>query len=117
MIKILLGMAIMLFAVLATAATMSGSISYNPTHDRSAFVVEVKIIPREKIDKICHELTKMVNGVDDSEEQYLGCSVWSGEKDVCRIYVPQPLHNEVRQGVLAVWGHEILHCTKGSFHD
>ena len=29
----------------------------------------------------------------------------------------KPAENFVSQSMLATWGHEILHCTRGSFHD
>jgi len=113
MIKILLGMAIMLFAIMAAASTMSGSLQYNPTHDRQAFIIDIKIIPREQINEICQNISK---GKFEGE-QINGCAAWAVDKNICRIYVPEPLHNEVRQGVLSIWGHELMHCAKGSFHE
>lgn len=118
-IKLVIGMLLMLFVLVAVASIGTGS-KYKPTHDMPVFAVYVEVVPRMFVNQRCQEIMKSATTDIDVEGALLeGCASWIVETQKCHIVVPAPITSEgfVNERMLAIWGHEILHCTKGSFHD
>jgi len=119
LIKIIVGMLLGFFGLITVASSFDRDSKYTPDHDMPVFAVFVEVVPRMVINQRCQEIMKSTKNTVDEKEILDGCASWIVETQKCHIVVPEPATSDgfVNQRMLAIWGHEILHCTKGSFHD
>ena len=109
---------------------------YYPTHNSNTFVITITPMDFEYIKEACR--------ADDLPATHFvnGCAVWSDDRRTCSIIVPKvtggiakcvgydeepyecsaviveyPEPNIVTSELQEVWGHELLHCARGYFHE
>lgn len=113
MIKILIGVALS-FTILFSVAAYQDNTKYKPQHDMPVFAVFVEVVDPLSVNARCHEIIKDPKHDGDF---LMGCASWIVESEKCHIVVPEPQVGKViPRSMLEVWGHEIMHCVKGSYH-
>ena len=116
--KVLVAWVVFVIGVIIWSAH-TNPIPYHPTHHKPVFKILVETLPADLVNQRCRELS-VEPYQDDINIQ--GCARWSLRIDVCHVVVPEPtadsdMNMNARVSVLDTWGHELLHCVKGEFHD
>lgn len=99
--------------------SFTNTLPYHPTHHKPVFKILVETLPSDLVDQKCRELS--TDGYPDNAI-IQGCARYSLKTSVCHVVLPEPtadsdMNMNSRLSTLDTWGHELLHCVKGAFHD